>query len=268
MRPSTLGLALASGLLLANGPTWAQTQPSLWGAPAPTAPGPWPTSPPGAVPGSPGVGARPGSTGTVRTLDESEREDSGRGLEWFWLQAEGGVHYVGLDTISKGRLLLEGEKGSGAAPVAGLAAGGRVLFFTVGARARASFLPIGQLGTLHLEGGYHVPLGNFEPYVQLGAGYARLFGNDRPEASAKAPTVQGFDARLSGGFDYYVAPQFSLGLLASFELLWLWRSGVAASAEAAASEDPATQQAANSASRAGSGAGLATGLTAVAGLHF
>ncbi|HEU4409814.1 MAG TPA: hypothetical protein VFS43_31465 [Polyangiaceae bacterium] len=284
MRAGPLAIALFTA---SAAPAWAQ-QPApaaRWGQPPPTAPGPWPVatqpgpgaapfgqgSAPGAAPfgqGQPGGATPLGPSETARQLDAAEREDSGRGLEWFWAQAEGGVHYVGLEAIDGRDLLLEGQKGSAAAPIAGLALGGRVVFFTVGAHARVAFLPVGQLGTLNLEGGYHIPLGNFEPYVQIGAGYARLFGADRPAVAAETPAVQGFDARLGGGFDYYLAPQFSLGLLANVELLWLWRSGVRATAEAAASEDPATQRAAARAARDGSSVGVATGLVAVAGLHF
>jgi hypothetical protein len=274
-RPGLLGALGALTAASFAAPAWAQAP-----APAPWTPWPAATSP---APGQPGAGApgaaQPGqaapgpmttfgSSNTVRELDRSIAEDSGRGLEWFWVQAEGGVHFVGLDTIDKNRLLLDGQKASSAAPIAGLALGGRALYFTAGAHARVAFLPAGQLGTINLEGGYRVPLGNLEPYVQLGAGYARLFGVDRPGVAAETPAVQGLDARLGGGFDYYVSPEFSLGLLANFEMLWLWRSGVQATAAAAASEDPATQQAAARAAQSGSGVGLATGLTAVAGLHF
>ncbi len=285
MRPLAARAAPAAVVtLLAAGAARAQgAQPAPWARPA--TPGPWPAAAPppapGATPGvNPGAWGAPATTpggvgtvgampsGTARDLDQAEREDSGRGLEWFWAQAEGGVNYVGLDAVDGRRLVLEGEKGSAAAPVAGVALGGRVLFFTAGVRARAAFLPAGQLGTLALEGGYHVPLGNFEPYVQIGAGYARLFGNDRPDVSTTAPTTQGFDARLAGGFDYYLAPQFSIGLLANAELLWLWRSGVTALNEAVESEDAATQRRAAEAAKDGSGVGVAAGLTAVAGLHF
>src|SRR5687768_3871008 len=72
-------------------------------APAPWAPWPAATSPapgqpgagmPGAPPGpaAPGTMTTFGSSNTVRELDRSIAEDSGRGLEWFWVQAEGGVH--------------------------------------------------------------------------------------------------------------------------------------------------------------------------------
>jgi hypothetical protein len=260
-----LGATLGSSAALAQ----QAAPPSPWGAPPVLWPGAAPA--PGAAPGGVGAaggGGAYGPSATARQLDEAEREDSGRGLEWFWLQAEGGAQYVGLDAIAGSRLLLPGQDGSGAAPVAGLAAGGRLLFFTAGVRARAAFLPVGQLGTLNLEGGYHVPLGNWEPYVHVGAGYARLLGVDRPAVATEAPSVQGVDARLAGGADYYLAPQFSLGLMASVEALWLWRAGVTPRAEAVASEDPATQRAAREAGRDARGAGVAAGLNLVAGLHF
>lgn len=274
MRAAALGLALSAASVAS--PSWAQTTPAAgWGRPSPTTPGPWPTAQPapgagpfnqGTAPGAPG--ATTGFSETTRQLNEAEREDSGRGLEWFWVQAEGGVHYVGLEAIDGRGLLLDGQKkGEGAAPIVGFALGGRLVFFTVGAHARVAFLPVGQLGTLNLEGGYHIPLGNFEPYVQLGAGYARLFGADRPAIATQTPTVQGFDVRLGGGFDYYLAPQFSLGLLANVELLWLFRPAVGVVAEG--DDEPASRQRARAeASRDGSSVGVATGLTVVAGLHF
>lgn len=185
---------------------------------------------------------------TRAQLERSEREDAGRGLEWVWLQAEGGGAYASANGISNDKLLLPGTSAGGGAGHVGLAVGARVLFFTFGLRGRMTFVPDYRIVTIVPEIGAHVPLGRWEPYVFVGAGYAALSG--LPKYQGKSPSVAGFDARLGLGVDHYLTPTFSVGGLLTSDFLFLGRSAMA----------PVAPK--------GSGTGVAIAGSAVLGLHF
>src|SRR5688572_11517290 len=78
---------------------------------------------------------------TEAELTKAEEEDSGRGLEFFWLNGEIGVAHLGLQAFSGDNLaaadLLE--------PQTGLTYGGglglRLVYLTLGARFRMASLP-------------------------------------------------------------------------------------------------------------------------------
>ena len=121
------------------------------------------------------------ATQTEAELDRADKEDSGRGLEFAWLNAELGPQYVGLQALKADNLVdgtLVESKGVGMGYGAGL--GVRLLAFTFGARFRFGNFSDWQLWTLGAEAGMHIPLGRLEPYFSFGAGYASLGGfNDR-----------------------------------------------------------------------------------------
>ena len=237
------GATLAGLSLIA---TVADAQPTGWAAPAPT------TSLSAAGGPSPGLTAPPSMrkspSATQQQLERSEREDAGRGLEWVWLQAEGGGAYASANGISNDKLLLPGAKDGGGAGLVGLAVGARVLFFTFGLRGRMTFLSDYRIVSVVPEVGVHVPLGRWEPYVFLGAGYAALSG--LPKLEGKAQSVAGLDARVGVGIDHYVTPTFSVGGLLTSDFLFLGRSAMAPVAPS------------------GSGTGVAIAGSAVLGLHF
>jgi hypothetical protein len=184
---------------------------------------------------------------TQAQLEKSEREDAGRGLEWVWLQAEGGGAYASANGLSDDKLLGTGTKADGGAGLIGVAAGARLLFFTVGVRARMSFLADYRIVSVMPEVGAHVPLGRWEPYFFLGAGYATLSG--LPKIGTERPSIAGFDGRVGLGIDHYLTPTFSVGGLVTSDFLFLGRSAIAGQPS-------------------GSGTGIAVAGSAVLGLHF
>lgn len=189
----------------------------------------------------PGANAQPGAPSSAATeaeLERADREDAGRGLEFVWLNAEAGFTYI--DTGSA----LPDLRSKKAGFVTGAGIGARLVFVTLGARFRYAPMPNYTFWSLGLEGGVHAPLGALEPYVTLGAGYASFGSFAGPAASAK---VNGFDARLGAGLDYYFTPMFSLGVNASGDLLLLQTSAGGSSSHST---------------------GGAFSATAVAGLHF
>jgi hypothetical protein len=191
--------------------------------------------------------------GTAVQLQNAERSDSGRGLEIAYAQASVGGGFVGLGTLSNSQLGL--DKTSEGGPVFGLGAGLRLLFFTLGARARVTTLSDFDFWQLDLEAGYHVPIGRWDPYIAVHGGYA--FASNASEVA-----VHGGEAGVSGGVDYYVTPLVSVGVDATAELLFLARPKQSA--------DAAATQASSSLVTSTSGSSVGLGLSASlhAGLHF
>lgn len=216
--------------------------------------------PPEAVDSSPPPPAQPSPE---QELERADREDAGRGLEWVWLNAEVGVQHLGLQTLKADGLVDPSlVKTTQTGLLYGAGVGARLLVFTVGARFRMGTFSDWQLWTLDAEGGFRIPLGSLEPYVNVSAGYASLgaLSTDAP-ASSRAD-IKGIHARVGAGVDYYLSNTFSVGGNLSGDLLFLSRAKVDG---AAASDrgDEATVYA-----KDGSSIGAGTSLTAVVGLHF
>lgn len=249
----------------------------------PSAPSPYTPSPTVSPQGGPPQGGSPLEAGglrpptssmptparaeseTLEQLERAEREDAGRGLEFFWIDVEGGYEYASLQAFRSDALLGAGgvdDKGSGLA--LGVGAGVRVVFLTLGGRARLLRASAWDLWTLDAEVGLHLPLGAIEPSFTFAAGYAWLgspSAEGAPGFDAGAVDVSGLDARLGANIDYYVNPLLSFGARASFEALALWRAGA---------EQPAAVPAATADTYARDGEGIGFGVTlgATAGLHF
>ncbi|HET7545012.1 MAG TPA: hypothetical protein VFK05_34335 [Polyangiaceae bacterium] len=171
----------------------------------------------------------PQTTQTEAALDRADKEDSGRGLEFAWLNAELGPQYVGLQALKHDNLVdgtIADSKGFGMGYGAGL--GARLLAFTFGARFRFGNFPDWQLWTLGAEAGMHIPLGRWEPYFSLGVGYASLGGFKPDELSAFKPSAHGANVRGAVGLDVYLSNTFSVGGNLSGDLLFLSRSASAA----------------------------------------
>lgn len=233
------------------------TNPNL---PPPTEPPP--TSPPPASPGllpPEPVPVPPEEQETFRDLEQAEREDAGRGLQFVWLAPDIGFQWVSLDALSKGEL-LDDSVGSGSGLSLGGTAGLRWLYYTVGARFRYGRLSEFHTWSLGGDFGLRIPLGNFEPYAFVGGGYfqAGTFAADDELAALGAASdlaVSGFSARLGAGFDYYVTPVFSTGVSVDAEALFASRDGLGG-------------QTGTIYDASGSSIGLGVATLAVLGLHF
>jgi len=201
-------------------------------------------------------------TETERRLDESEKEDAGRGLDWVYFDVEGGYEFAGLETL-KGDGLTYGDVGaSGGGLMLGGGAGIRLIYLTFGARARVGMFEHWKLGTINGEMGVHIPLGMVEPYFTFGAGYAFL-GSLDADTWGGDTTIRGWDLRAGFGLDYYVTPAFSVGGKLTGDVLFLSRKGV--SVDPASTLDASAKE---TAAADGSGIGAAFTGSAVLGLHF
>jgi hypothetical protein len=204
-------------------------------------------------------------------LELAKQEDSGRGLEFVWLNADVGGEYLGLQTLKAKQLVdsnIVKSKGLGAVYGAGL--GVRLLVFTVGARFRLGNFSDWQVWTLNAEAGLRIPLGRLEPYVTLGGGYASLgdFGGSTFASSLKAASVKanGVDVRAGVGLDVYLTNTFSVGGNLTGEALFLGRSGTNSAPPSGASQNELNAAAVFAGHGSGIGAGAT--LSAVLGLHF
>lgn len=217
--------------------------------------------PPEAVDGNQQAPADPAAETPEKELAEADREDSGRGLEWIWLNAEVGGEHLGLQTLKANQLLdTKLVKSTQTGLVYGAGLGVRILVFTAGVRFRLGSFSDWQLWTLNAEGGLRIPLGSLEPYLTIGGGYASL-GSFSTSASSKAD-VKGFNARLGAGLDYYLSNTFSVGANFSGDLLFLSRSAVAGASTSTSGNEAAVY------AKDGSSIGAGATLTAVVGLHF
>jgi hypothetical protein len=202
-------------------------------------------------------------------LEESKQRDSGRGLTWFWLEADGGFEQVGLHTfnVDEQKLtagLVDTTQSGG---IVGGGIGARLFVFTIGGRGRMGLFKAWQLGRVGGEVGLHLPLGIFEPHFDLGGGFAAL--GHFAEAVPKQISIRGGYARLDAGLDLYAISKLSFGLASSFDFMALSRSAISPS-------DLATLQSQNVITAAesailganGSAYGATFAVTGVVGLHI
>lgn len=195
----------------------------------------------------------PAAVNTERELELSEREDSGRGLQFFWIDAELGGRWSDFALISDSGL-LDGEdiQATNLLPTIGLGAGVRFLYFTVGARYRLNLTGDLPFWTAGLEGALRVPMGNWEPYALVGGGYLRtLQYEDKCGGCYKDLVISGGYAAIGGGIDYFVTPVFAVGTRLDVEVPFVSRDALPQATEGVYATD-----------------GSAVGLSANLGLHL
>ena len=177
---------------------------------------------------------------TEQRLDQSKKEDSGRGLEFFYLNAQGGVVFDALGSFSSS---LQITQTNAAGAMIGAEAGVRFVWFTVGMRFRYEMLQPFNLWQLNLVAGFHVPAGKWDPYVSIHGGYSAIGSLDpnklndstgqiasvgsTPQDAANSFTTKGANVGIAVGADYYFVPAFSIGVDAEFELLFLHQDPLA-----------------------------------------
>jgi hypothetical protein len=209
----------------------------------------------------------PESVATEEKLDTAEQKDSGRGLEWFYLNAEVGLQHLGLQTFKANHLVDPAVVSTTqTGPLYGAGLGVRLVFLTLGGRFRLASFSQYQVWTLDAEVGLRIPLGALEPYLVLGGGYASLGSFSSANlggVAAGSVSVSGYDIRAGGGLDYYVTPVFSVGANLTGDLIGLTRPGVSPPGGQPAQGTAATVYAAE-----GSSLGVGISATAVLGLHF
>jgi hypothetical protein len=158
---------------------------------------------------------------------QDESKDSGLGLEWVWLNADVGVSYIGLDSLNSNNFQIQNTKSVG--PAFGAGVGVRLLFLTVGVRARD--VPLSALNLWELDGeiAMHTRIDRLDPYIGVRGGYAfdgSLSSGAVQAVQGQSPpgfSVHGWNVGPMLGCDYYFSHYFSLGLDLSAEFLFLQR---------------------------------------------
>jgi hypothetical protein len=262
-----VSVSLLIAALLCSRSASAQAQAPYWPQPTPSAPAA-PGLQPGGLTPPPAAQPQPIVEAQIRSdLERAEREDSGRGLEFLYANAEVGVSAFALQALG-GSGLLDGDvlNDGGAGLGIGAGIGARLLFVTAGARVRYSQVESWDLLTVGGELGWAWPLGSFEPAVNFGAGYALLDVTDGAGALSSSGNLRarGFNVRAGGSLDYFVNPLLSLGVRGDAELLALGRKGLPSSA---LSPNLGTQEQQEYSTRKSS-VGLGLSLVAVVGLHY
>jgi hypothetical protein len=249
------------------------------------------TSPSGLQAGGlapPGVGASPSSANydpnaasTQQTLREADDKDSGRGLEFVWLNVETGYQIVGLETFSKNNLMDAGfTKTQQQGLLLGAGVGLRLIFLTIGPRFRLGTFSSWQMWSANLEAGLHLPMGRVEPYFTVGGGYTSIgafdAANTTVDLKGAGVNIRGWNARAGFGLDIYVTNVVTIGANLTGDALFLKRPKpdtapkvpCANPNNCTADEQQAQQKLDMVYRNDGTSVGAAMTITGVVGLHF
>ena len=212
-------------------------------------------------------------------------KDDGPGLEWIWLDAGLGFSYSDLKSA---KLAISPTGGTpitvvdttSAGLVYGFGAGIRLLFLTIGLRARNHAAM--NLWQIDAEVGIR-GRGKVQPYLVGRFGYdtvGTLGQSVQVAGSSVAPpdvTVHGWNAGLAFGVDYYFTHVFSIGAEASGDVLFLSRPpatppSLTADQKALIDADPTAkanyQKLQDAYQASASSVGFGGGLSAHVGIHF
>jgi hypothetical protein len=213
MRTKAAAAVLGIGIGIAA--TWSLDASAQLQPPAPMLPPPpgWGAPPPTYVP--------PPPSATQQQLNASDNASSFRRFELVYLNAEVGGAYVNVGDKFTNRASQGGV-------VLGLGAGLRFLTFTLGIRGRVAPLAAYTLIEANVEAGFHLPLGAWDPYINLHGGYAQAAMNSEQLGSALGTTLSYTPPSPSGGdfggalgTDYYFTALFSLGVDTTLDALFL-----------------------------------------------
>ncbi len=212
-----------------------------------------------------------GSNGSANASDE--KDDSGLGLEWVYLNADAGFAYTNLASLSETNLGLQQSSSAGGA--FGVGAGVRLLFFTLGVRARDLQLSSFNLWELDGEAAFHLRIWRIDPYFGVRGGYAfsGSFGSGAASlasgSSSSDLSVHGWNVGPMVGLDIYLSHLVSIGFEGNAEFLLLERPALPLPPGVTSADVkmlPAEQQQLYSLS--GSSVGVGAIATAHLGLHF
>lgn len=224
--PVVLAVTLAAGTAAAQNVVQPTGQYS-------TAPGGQYSTAPAPQAGTASTASTAGTGSTQQQLDQSEQNDSGRGLELFYARVDAGFSYQNLTAFSgSDKIGLATKDAVGAAFGAG--AGVRLFLFTLGVRGRLHTLSAFNLWQANAVLGLHVPISSLDLYGELYGGYsaANSFGTGSIPAAVRDPadqagiSAQGGNVGVGLGLDYYLNPHVSLGGGVTGETLLLVRNQV------------------------------------------
>jgi hypothetical protein len=211
------------------------------------------------------------------TINDQESEDSGLGLEWVYLNADAGYGYANLESFSTTTLGM--QKTASGGPAVGIGAGVRLLFLTLGLRARDLILDMGNLWELGAEAAFHIRVWHIDPYFGVRGGYNFVGSLDTSTVgtavgNTSGVSVHGFNVGPMAGIDVYFSHAFSVGADVDAQFLFISRPPVPVpgglSVSQAVAKAPAQYQAQAQMlyGSSGSSAGIQVTPTIHLGVHF
>lgn len=209
----------------------AQVDPAAGSPTAPTAPAtasPLGTPPPANASGA----ALPSELRPQEPQKDPEKKDEepSRLSELFWVNGELGASYANMRTFSVENLGITNADGAGL--MAGIGAGLRLVFVSLGARLRWHRITDFALVQANGELLFKIPVSKVDIIIGLHGGYSGvgslgdLFSSGTPAAAdalASSVSIKGWNAGLDLGFDYFINNYFSLGLGITGDFLYLQR---------------------------------------------
>lgn len=212
--------------------------------------------------------------------------DQGLGLEWVWLNADVGFSYMDLKSADlaispAGGTPITIVDTTSAGATYGFGAGIRLLFLTLGLRARNHAAM--NLWQIDGEVGLHGRVGRLDPYFAARFGYDTVgtLGQSVQVVGSRVPppdlAVHGWNGGLALGFDYYFAHAISLGVEAAGDVVYLKRQpatppSLTPQQQAAIDADPAAraqyQKLLDAYQASASSVGFGGAVTAHVGVHF
>lgn len=220
-----------------------------------------------------------------RPGEESRPDDGTHAEKPVWLDGGVGWQRMDLTTFYVQRVADSNSLTADLAPhaVQGLAAnvglGVRFYLLTLGARLGMTAFDNAsaegtdgsmQLYSIDAELGFRIPISRVEPYLVLGAGYSVLGGlGDAFAGLGRGLEIDGANARLGLGIDYFMSSNVSIGIRGTAEVLFLARRGVPLRDLAAFESVETVGQAKERALEGGgSSIGSVFSITVGPGLHF
>jgi hypothetical protein len=230
-----LPAALTSGFFMTLAP-WAfaqDVQPAAEAPSTPTTVTPTTTTvvaDPGAPAAAPDAAQPAVRTVVVHEKDHdtlNDIETGGFGLEWVYLNADMGVAYTDLVSLKASNWALQDNSAAG--PAFGIGAGVRLLFLSLGVRARDLQLSSFNMWETDLEAALHFKIWRVDIALGARGGYAFLgsFSADSLRTStgsaASDVTVHGWNIGPTLGVDVYLSKLVSVGVDGNAEFLFLER---------------------------------------------
>lgn len=205
-------------------------------APAPSpeasAPAATPTTSPPSPPPASGLPSELAPKDPEAEKSAKEKEEDGEGsrlTELFWINGELGAAYANMQQFSAENLAITNPSGGGF--MAGVGAGIRIVFVSLGARLRWQKLSPFNLVQANGELLFKLPISKVDVIIGGHGGYSGvgtlndLFASNATTNAALADSVnvKGWNAGIDLGFDYFINRYFSLGLGLTGDFLFLQR---------------------------------------------
>jgi len=147
----------------------------------------------------------------ARARPPEEPEDDGRAADIVWIEAIGGYGFVNLRAISYDNVYPDLVQLSGEGLAAGLAAGVRISFLSIGGRATLASYTGFEVGTAALEVTLRLPTPVVEPWIRAGFGYGWLGTANYDEPTLSETSVYGYVIQGAIGIDIYLGKVVAIG---------------------------------------------------------